>query len=117
MGKAGHGDEGRMDAGGTADTVMGGGEWCRAPGKPPRESPNPEADERHLHKDTKEAACGKAGGEDHCDCDHVDVLIRSYPRMGRDALIKRIDKLQELFSGIFEDQAIFDNDVKTIRIH
>ena len=37
--------------------------------------------------------------------------------MGKDAIIRKIDKLDDTTSRILEDDAIFDNDVKTIRLH
>ena len=37
--------------------------------------------------------------------------------MGNDALIQKIDKSDDTTSRILEDQAIFDNDLKTIRSH
>ena len=63
------------------------------------------------------AVCGKPGTGDHCHCHHVDLLIRSYPRVGKDALIQRLNMLHDTTSRIPEDQAIFDNDLKTIRLH
>ena len=118
MGEKGDGEEDRrMDGDGTGDTVMGGGEERGAPGKPPRDSQDRTGDDRHPHKDPKEAACGKAGSEYHCHCRYVDFLIGSYPRVGKDALIQRIDKLDDTTSGILEDQAIFENDLKIIRLH
>ena len=103
-----------MDGDGTGDTVMGGGEECGAPGKLPRDR---EGDDRHPHEDTKKVACGKDGSADHCHCHHVDFLIGSYPRLGKDALIQNVDKLDDTTSRILEDQAIFDNYLKTIRLH
>ena len=118
MGDAGDGEEvRRMDADGTGDTVMGGGEELGAPEKLPRDSQDREGDDRHPHEDAKEAVCGKVGSEDHCHCRHVDFLIGSYPRVGKDALMQRIDKLDDTTSLIVEDQAIFDNDLQTIRLH
>ena len=101
----------RMDGDATGDTVMGGGEERGAPGKLPRDRAG---DDRHPHEDIKKAACGQAGSGDHCHSHHVDFLIRSYPRMGKDALIQKIDKLNDTTSRIFEDQAIFDSDLRTI---
>ena len=37
--------------------------------------------------------------------------------MGKDAIIQRIDKLDDTTGGILEDQAIFDNTLKNIRSH
>ena len=114
----GYGEEDhRMDGDGSVNTVLGEGEEREAPGKLPRESCDPEVDDRHSNQDIKEAAFGKAGSENHCHCHHVVFLIGSYPRLGRDALTQRFDKLDDTTSGIFEDQAIFDNDRKTIPLH
>ena len=74
-------------------------------------------DDPHPQEDIKEAACGQAGSGDHLHCHHVDFLIGSYPRLGKDALIPKIDKLDDTTSRILEDQAIFDNDLRTIRSH
>ena len=116
MGQVGDGEDVRtMDDDGTGDTEKGGGEERGDPGKLQPDSPNREGDDCHPHQDTKEAAGGKAGSEDHCNCRHLDFLIGSYPRMGKDALIQRIDKLEDTTSRISEDQAIFDNDLKTMR--
>ena len=104
----------KMDGDATGDTVMGGGEERGAPGKLPRDRAG---DDRHPHEDIKKAACGQYGSGDHCHCHHVDFLIGSYPRVGKDALIQKIDKLDNTTSRILEDQAIFDNDLKTIRSH
>ena len=103
-----------MDGDVTGDTVMGGGEEGEAPGKLPRDYAG---DDRHPHEDVKKAACGQAGSGDHCHCHHVDVLIRSHPRLGKDALIQKINKLDDTTSKILEHQAIFDNALKTIRSH
>ena len=80
----------RMDGDATGDTVMGGGEERGAPGKLPRDRAG---DYRHPHEDIKKAGCGQAGSGDHCHCHHVDFLIESYPRVSKDALIQKIDKL------------------------
>ena len=102
---------------GTCDTVMGGGEERGAPGDPPRDSRDPEGYGCHPHEDAKEVACGDTAGGDHCHCWHVDFLIGSYPQAGKDALIRRIDKRDDTTSGILEEQAIFDKDLKRIRLH
>ena len=106
-----------MDGDRTGDTVMGGGEKRGAPGGPPRDSRDRDRDGRHPHEDAKRVVCRDGAREDHCHCRHVDFLIRSYPRVGKDALIQRIDKLDETTSGILEDQAIFDNVLKSIPSH
>ena len=110
----GDGEEVRMDADATGDTIMGGGEERGTPGKLPRDR---EGYDRHPHEDIKKAACGQAGSGGQCHCHHVDFLIKSYPRVGKDALIQKIDKLDDTTSRILENKAIIDNDLKTIRSH
>ena len=111
----GDGEEvGRMDGDGTRSTVMCGDQERGAPGKLQRDR---EGDDRHPHEDTKKAACGQVGNGYHCHCHHVDFLIGSYPRLGKDALIQKIDELDDDTSRILEDQIIFDNDLKTIGLH
>ena len=110
-------EAGRMDGDGTGNTVIGGGEERGAPGGPPRDSRDRDGDGRHPHEDDKEVVCGDGVREDHCHCRHVDFLIGSYPRVGKDALIQRIDKLDDTTGGILDDQAIFDNALKSIQSH
>ena len=62
-------------------------------------------------------AGGDGAREDHCHCRHVDFLIGSYPRVGKDAIIQRIDKLDDTTGGLPQDLAIFDNTLKSIRSH
>ena len=85
----------RMDSDGTGNTVMGGGEERGAPGNPPRDSRDPEGDDRHPHEDTKEAGCGKTRSGGPCHCWHVDFLIGSYPKVGKDTIIQRTDSLMD----------------------
>ena len=47
----------------------------------------------------------------------MDFLIGSYPRVGKDTIIRRIDKLNDTTGVILEDQAIFNNTLKSIRSH
>ena len=58
--------------------------------------------------------CGDRAPEAHCHCRHVDIPIRSYPRVGKDALIQRNNKLDDTIGGILEDQAIFGNVLRSI---
>ena len=44
----------------------------------------------------------------------MGLLIGIPPRVGKDALIQRIDKFDDILSGIVADQAIFNNHLKTI---
>ena len=106
-----------MDGDGTGDTVMGRGEERGAPEGPPRDSRDRDGDCPHPHQKAKEVVCRDGAREDHCHCRHVDFLKGNYPRMGKDALIRRIRKLDGTTGGIFEDQAIFDNGLKSIRSH
>ena len=103
-----------MDGDGTGNSVMGGGEERGAPVKLPRDH---EGDKSHPHDNTKKVACGKAGSGDRCHCHHVVFLIGSCPRLGKDALIQKLDKLDDTTSRILGDLAIFDNDLKKIRLH
>ena len=47
----------------------------------------------------------------------MDFLIGRYPWPGKDAIIQRIDKLDDTTGRILEDQAIFDNTLKSIWSH
>ena len=47
----------KMNADGTGDPVMGGGEERAAPGNPPQDSCDPERDAHHPHEVTKDAGC------------------------------------------------------------
>ena len=62
-------------------------------------------------------ACGDRAREDHRDCQNFDFLIGRYTRLRKDALTPRIDKLDNTTRGFLEDQAIFDNNLKSIRSH
>ena len=93
---------------------MGAGEERGAAGRLPQDR---EGDDRHPHEDTKKAVCGKAASGDHCRPHHVDFLIGSYHRLGKDALIQKIDKLDDTTFRILEDQTILHNDLKTIQLH
>ena len=91
-----------MDSDRTGHSLIGRGEERGAPGSPPQDGRDGEEDGRHTHKDAKEVACGDGAREDHCHCRHVDFLIGSYPRVGKDAIIQRIDKLDDTTGGILE---------------
>ena len=106
-----------MDVDRMGNTVMGGGEEREAPGCPPRDCWDREGDGRHPYEDAKELVCGDGAREHHCHCRHVDFLIGSYPRVGKDAIIQRIDKLDDTTHVILDYQVIFDNTLKNIRLH
>ena len=110
-------EAGRIDGDTTGDAVMGGGGEGGAPGGPPRDGLDREEYGRHPHEDAKEMACGDGAHEDHCHCRHVDFLIGSYPRVGKNAIIQRMDNLDDTTGRILEGQAIFDNTLKSIRSH
>ena len=76
-----------------------------------------EEDGRHPDEDAKEVACGDGAREDHCHCRYVDFLIGSYFRVGKGAIIQRMDKFEDTTGGVLEDQANFDNTLKSIRSH
>ena len=111
------GEERKVKGDVTGSTVMGGGEERGAPGDPPQDSRDREADGRHPHEDGKGVACADTVPGDHCYCRHVDFPIKRYARVGKDAILHRIDKLDDTTSAILEDQAIFDNNLKSIRSH
>ena len=60
-------------------------------------------------------ACRGTEREEHCRCQHMDFFIGSYPRVGKDALIQKNHMLDDTTSEKFEDQAILDNTLKSIR--
>ena len=91
---------GRMDGDRTGDTINGGGQERGAPRKL---SWDGEGGDCHLHEDTKKTACRKTGGGDQCHCHHVDFLMGSYPRVGKDVPIKKIDRLDDTTLRILED--------------
>ena len=110
-------EERRMDYDGTDYTVMGGGEERGAPRGPPRDGTDQEGDGQHPHEDAKEVVCGDGAREDHCYCRHMDFLIGRYPRVGKDAIIQRIDIWDDTRGGTLGDQAIFVNTLKSIGSH
>ena len=106
-----------MDGEGMDETMMKGGEERGAPGDLPRDGRHQCGDGRHPHKDATEVVCGDKALEDNCHCRHVDFVIGTYPRVGKDVLIQGIDMLHDTTPGILEDQAFLDNDLKPIRLH
>ena len=103
-----------MAGDGRGDTVMGGGEERGAPGDPPQDGRDRERDRQHPHEDAKELACGDTAREDHCHCRHVHFLIGSYRRVGK---VQKMETLDDTTGRILEDQAIFDNYLKSIGSH
>ena len=55
--------------------------------------------------------CAGSGGKHaECHCEHVSLLMGKYPRMGMDAIVHRIDRLDNAKDGLEEDVAgILDN--------
>ena len=68
---------------------------------------------------------GRAGsGEKHakCHCEHVSFLVGKYPKMGMDAIVHRLDSLdnakgglEEDIAGILDDQSAADRDMAELR--
>ena len=102
------GKDRRMDGDGTGDTVMGQGIKREAPPDLPRVSQDREGDGCLHREDSKEVVCGDTACADHCHCQQMDFISGIYPRIGKDALIQRIDTLDNTTSGIFDNQTILD---------
>ena len=57
------------------------------------------------------AGCAGSGGKQaECHCEHVSFLMGKYPKMGMDAIVHRLDSLDNAKDGLEEDIAgILDN--------
>ena len=52
------------------------------------------------------AVCAGSGGKyAECHCEHVSFLISKYPKMGMDAIVHRLDRLDKAKDGLEEDVA------------
>ena len=52
------------------------------------------------------AGCAGSGGKHaECHCEHVSFLIGKYPKMGMDAIVHRLDRLDNAKDGLEEDVA------------
>ena len=67
--------------------------------------------------------CAGSGGKHvECHCEHVSFLIGKYPKMGMDAIVQHLDRLdnakdglEEDFEGILDDQSAAERDMAELR--
>ena len=65
---------------------------------------------------------GSAGRHAECHCEHVSFLMGKYPKMGIDAIVHRLDRLdnakdglEEDVAGILDDQSAVEKDMTELR--
>ena len=69
------------------------------------------------------AGCVESGGEHAtCHCEQVSFLMGKYPKMGMDAIVQRLDRLdnardglEEDVAGILDDQSAAENHMEELR--
>ena len=69
------------------------------------------------------AGCARSGGKQaECHCEHVSFLMGTYPKMGMDAIVHRLDRLdnakdglEEDVAGILDDQSAAEKDMEELR--
>ena len=69
------------------------------------------------------AGCAGSGGRHaECHCEHVSFLMGKYPKMGMDAIVHRLDRLdnakdglEEDVAGILDDQSAAEKDMEELR--
>ena len=69
------------------------------------------------------AGCAGSGGKHaECHCEHVSFLMGKYPKMGMDAILHRLDSLdnakdglEEDVAGILDDQSAAERDMAELR--
>ena len=69
------------------------------------------------------AGCAESGGKHAaCHCEHVSFLVGKYPKMGMDAIVHRLDRLdnakdglEEDVAGILDDQSAAEKDMEELR--
>ena len=69
------------------------------------------------------AGCAESGGKHAgCHCEHVSFLMGKYPKMGMDAIVHRLDRLdnakdglEEDVAGILDDQSAAENHMEELR--
>ena len=69
------------------------------------------------------AGCAECGGRHtECHCEHVSFLIGKYPKMGMDAIVHHLDRLdhqkdglEEDIAGILDDQSEAERDMAELR--
>ena len=67
--------------------------------------------------------CARSGGKHvECHCEHVSFLIGKYPKMGMDAIVQHLDRLdnqkdglEEDIAGILDDQSEVERDMAELR--
>ena len=67
--------------------------------------------------------CARSGGKHvECHCEHVSFLIGKYPKMGMDAIVQHLDRLdnakdglEEEVAGILDDQSAAERDMAELR--
>ena len=67
--------------------------------------------------------CAGSGGQHvECHCEHVSFLISKYPKMGMDAIVQHLDRLdnakdalEEDVPGILDDQSAAERDMAELR--
>ena len=69
------------------------------------------------------AGCAESGGKHAaCHCEHVSFLMGKYPKMGMDAIVHHLDRLdnardalEEDVAGILDDQSAAENHMEELR--
>ena len=69
------------------------------------------------------AGCAESGGKHAaCHCEHVSFLMGKYPKMGMDAIVHRLDRLdnakdglEEDVAGILDDQSAAENHMEELQ--
>ena len=69
------------------------------------------------------AGCAGSGGKHaECHCEHVSFLMGKYPKMGMDAIVHRLDRLdnakdglEDDVAGILDDQSAAERDMSELR--
>ena len=69
------------------------------------------------------AGCARSGGKHaECHCEHVSFLMGKYPKLGMDAIVHRLDRLdnardglEEDVAGILDDQSAAERDMAELR--
>ena len=69
------------------------------------------------------AGCAESGGKHAaCHCQHVSFLVGKYPKMGMDAIVNHLDRLdnakdalEEDVAGILDDQSAAENHMEELR--
>ena len=90
--------------------------------EPPRDSmgDTPMAEESKAPGTAERA--GPGGRHAECHCEHVSFLMGKYPKMGMDAIVHRLDRLdnakdglEEDVPGILDDQSAAEKDMEELR--